>query len=123
MHPLRQILAPPKPLVSSEKEQHQTTKGNETAQDNSIPPLLRSYPSHQTVDAWDLTCCTNYPSVYTSQSFPLRPKAFIDGVCLAQYTIRHTVTVVYSPPLIEHIICLRLPWVRGSIGINIGAHI
>jgi hypothetical protein len=80
--------------ASAEVEQHQKTKGDETAQDDSIPSPLSANSGNQPIDARYLCCRTRDPSIYTGQSLPLYAEVLVDGIRLSQHPINHTVTLV-----------------------------
>jgi hypothetical protein len=88
---------------SHKVQEHQDTKRNECAHNNSVPPLLRRYPPYQAVQAWHLTCRSCYPPVNTRQCFSLQPKALVHSIRLAEHTIRHVVAVIYPRSLVQHI--------------------
>ena len=101
----------------------QEAKGNETAHDYTIPPLLVAYPAYQAVDSGHLTSRSNYATVDAGERLPLDTELLVDGVCLCEDGIRHIVTVVYATALVEHIVCLCLLGVLCSVGIDVIADV
>lgn len=101
----------------------QEAKGNETAHDYTIPPLLVAYPAYQAVDTRYLTSRSDYATVDAGERLPLDPELLVDGVCLCKDGISHVVTVVYATALVEHVVCLCLLGVLCSVGIDVIANI
>ena len=78
----------------------QEAKGNETAHDYTIPPLLVAYPANQTVDTRHLASCSDYATVDAGERLSLDTELLVDGVCLRENGVGHVVTVVYATALI-----------------------
>jgi len=111
------------PALLSEVKQHQEAEPNETSQNNRIPPLLGPDLPDQIVHSRYLASRTENAAIDTCQSFTLDPEVLVDSIGLAEHTIYHVVTVVYTRALLEHILCLGGARVGSAVGINVRADI
>lgn len=108
--------------VSSEIQQHQETKPNKDAQDNAVPPFLRSDPPNQTVDPRHLARGADHPPIDARQRLPLHAEAFLHRIGRAQHPVHHAVAVVDPPPLVQHVFLLRGGRVRVAVRGDVGPH-
>ena len=116
--------SPPKYISSSslpKPEQQQTTQCNEASQNNPIPPLLRPNPLHQPIDTRNLRRRTRNPPLYAHQTFPLYAKILVYRIRLAEHRVRHIVAIIYTPSLIQHVVCLGS--LARAVGTDVCAHI
>lgn len=111
-NPRRHAIHPEVTPFSPKEEQRQTAKRNEQTQNNPIPPLLTPNPPHQPIDPRNLRCRSRDPALDTRQALPLQPEILIHRIRLTQHAIRHIMTVIDPPSLIQHILRLGLLGVR-----------
>jgi hypothetical protein len=109
--------------ASLKVQEQQETKRNEHAQDDRIPSLLGTNPINQIIDAGKLRRGICDAPINTRQRFPLQRKTVIDGIRLAQYTIRDLMAIIQPPSFVQHVIRLCLFRICGPISVNVGAHI
>lgn len=111
------------PARLPEVHQHQKAESNETAQDDSISPLLGPNLSDQVVHTGYLAGSTDDAPIDAGKSFTLNSKVLVDGICLAEYAVNHVVAVLYSPSLLQHIVGLGRAGDRCVVSVDIGADI
>lgn len=110
--------------ASPKPKQHETANCNEAAQDNPVSPLLRPNPLHQPVDPGYLCRRACNPPLDAAQALSLQRETLIDGVCLAQHSVRHVVAVVQPPSLVEHVVCFGgFGVVACAVGVDVGAYV
>lgn len=110
-------------MVSHKIQEHQATKRNEAAQDDTIPPLLCPNLSNQTIHPGYLTRGTDNPPIHIRKHLSLPCKVLIDRISLAEYPVDCVVASVYPPSLLKHVIGFCVSGVGGPVSIDVGADI
>ena len=88
------------------KVQHHQEEGHQRSHDDTIPPLPRADLRDDSINTWDLTSGVHSPPIQLDKPRPLVHKIRINRISLPQRRVRNIIRMIYSRPLIEHILRL-----------------
>jgi hypothetical protein len=119
----RQFQMPGPASPSPEIHQQQKAHGDEAAEDDAVPPLLRADAVDQAVDPGDLAGGAHDAPVHAGERLALQPEALVDGVGLREDRVGDAVAAVYARALVEHVVGLLLRGVALAVVVDVGADV
>lgn len=106
-----------------EPKENNEAECDKAAHDDAVSSLSRRYPADNGIDAWNLASSESDAPVNAGQRLPLQVEAVVDGVRLAEDTVRHVVAVVDAIALVKHVLCLGGFRVAGAVLVDVVADI